>query len=284
LASSEDDYGKTKEQLDYKYGIMSIILNNFAQAFSLGCWFIKDSCVASTNIYWNNTFNHYNSQSKRDMSVTLSTGKINEISLDDIEMNEAIERMYEVLSYLSPDESNMGQVDYTTINGTVNWEIDNAISTEGKSFAKALTILQEARRTGFLSSKIDKYCSVLECLYAIKKHHKKNIANITATYIGNCDSEKNQIISDMRDAYSVRSDSSHGDSLAYLKTNDEKALIELSRKLDEYVRKVFRKILKDPTLNYDSLSKEKDITRAYFINEAKLAYPSDYEKTKQREN
>ena len=76
------------------------------------------------------------------------------------------------------------------------WNIDKAISTEGKSFARALIILQEARRTGVLSSKIDRYCSVLECIYAIKKEHKKNISNITAAYIGN-DSEEQERIREM---------------------------------------------------------------------------------------
>lgn len=277
-ASTENDFGKTEEELDQRYGLTSGHLNNIAQAFSIGCWFIKDSCIASTNMYLYNMFNHYSLQSKRDMHITLSTGEIREISLDDIEIVEAIERMYEVLNYLSPRESNMGKVNCNVSNGTVVWEIDKAISTEGKSFARALTILQEARRTGYLSTKIDKYCSMLECLYAIKEEHKKNIANITAAYIGKDDVEKKRIRSDMRDAYSIRSDGSHGDSLKYLKKNDEKDLRELSYKIDEYVRKVFRKILIEPKLNCDKSPEEKARTRAYFMKKAKESYPNDYVK------
>lgn len=273
LASSEDDFGKTKEEMDKMYGMISIHFNNFVQAFSIACWLIKDSCISSTNMYWYNMFNHYSLKSKRDMSVTLSTGEISEISLDDVEINEAIERTYEVLNYLSPEESNMGKINCTVSVGTVAWEIDKAISTEGKSFARALTILQEARRTGNLSTKIDKYCSMLECLYAINKEHKKNIANITAAYIGKGDVENEQIRRDMRDAYSIRSDGSHGDNLKYLKENDRKDLMELSHKIDEYVRKVFRKILNEPKLNYTISPESKAITRAYFRDKAKLIYP-----------
>jgi len=278
LASNKNDFGKTKKELDEIYGSISINLNNFAQAFSIGCWFIKDSCIASNNMYWCNMFTNYRSCLKRDMPVTLSNGKTCEVNLDNIEITEAIERMYEILKYLSPHESNMGKINCNISNGTLAWEIDNAISTEGRSFARALVILQEARRTGYLSTKIDKYCSVLECLYAIKENHKKNIANITAAYIGKDDSEKEDIISDMRDAYSIRSDGSHGDSLKYLKKNNKSDLMELSYKIDGYVRKVFRKILKEPTLNYDKSPEKKAKARAYFMEKAKAIYPNDYNK------
>jgi len=183
IPTMEEEFEGTKNELDERYGLKAIHLNNFAQAFSIGGWFIKDSCVAATNIYWINLFNGYNFQSKRDMVVTLSNGTIAETCLTDAEVLEAIERMYEVYMYLLPDESKMGLVDKTSSVGTTVWEIDKAISTEGNSFSRALIILQEARRTGVLSSKIDKYCSILECLYAIRKEHKKNISNITAAYI-----------------------------------------------------------------------------------------------------
>ena len=180
IPTQEDEFESTKKELDKKYGMKLIHLNNFAQAFSLGCWFLKDSCVTANFIYWINMFNGYNSQDTRDMPITMSNGMISEICLTDVEMAEAIDRMYEVYRYLLPDESAMGRVENTYSVGTQVWNIDKAISTEGKSFARALIILQEARRTGVLSSKIDKYCSVLECIYAIKKEHKKNISNIVA--------------------------------------------------------------------------------------------------------
>ena len=212
IPTQEDEFEATKEELDQKYGIKLIHLNNFAQAFSLGCWFIKDSCVTANFIYWINMFNGYNSQDTRDMTITMSNGTISEIRLTDVEMAEAIDRMYEVYRYLLPDESAMGRVENAYSVGTMVWNIDKAISTEGKSFARALIILQEARRTGVLSSKIDRYCSVLECIYAIKKEHKKNISNITAAYIGNDSEEQERIRENMRDAYGVRSDGSHGEN------------------------------------------------------------------------
>ena len=153
--------------------------------------------------------------------------------------------------------------------GTRIWNIDKAISTEGKSFARALTKLQEARRTGVLSSKIDKYCSVLECIYAIKNEHKRNISNITAAYIGNDSEEQEKIRKNMRDAYGVRSDGTHGDNLKYLQENDGEDLITLAITIDDYVRRVFRKVIAVEKLNYNNSSEEKARVRKYFSDLAK---------------
>ena len=254
IPTQEKEFESTKEELDMTYGMKLIHLNNFAQAFSLGCWFVKDSCVMANFIYWINMLNGYNSQDTRDMP-------------------EAIDRMYEVYRCLLPDESAMGRVENTYSVGTQVWNIDKAISTEGKSFARALIILQEARRTGVLSSKIDKYCSVLECIYAIKKEHKKNISNITAAYIGKDSEEQERIRENMRDAYGVRSDGSHGDNLKYLQENNRENLVKLSTDIDDYVRRVFRKVIAVENLNYNNTSEEKARVRKYFSDLAKTVYP-----------
>lgn len=273
VPTKEDEFEGTKQFFDERYGMMALDLNNFSQAFSIGCWFMKDSCVASTYAYWINLLNGYNSQFRRDMDVTLSDGTIAVISLSDSEMAEAIERMYEVYRYLLPEESKMGRIEKTISVGTTVWEVDKAISKEGNSFARALTILQEARRTGVIASKIDKYCSILECLYAINKDHKKNISNITAAYIGMDDTERTEIIQHMREAYGIRSDSSHGENLKYLKENDINSLKELSSKIDSYVRKVFRKVIAKTELNYDNTDQKKAKTRQYFRELTHAIYP-----------
>lgn len=263
----------TKEQLDQQYGILSIHLNNFAQAFSLGCWFIKDSCINANIIYWMNGMNGYNMQERRDMQITMGDGSVSEVGLTDSEFAEAIVRMYEIYKYLLPEESKMGKIEHNYSLGTMVWNIDKAISTEGSSFARGLMLLQEARRTGVISSKIDKYCSVLECLYAINKEHKKNISNITAAYIGHDDSEREKIRQNIRAAYGVRSDSSHGDNLKYLNENTKENLQELAINVDDYVRRVFRKTISNKNLNYSAVSEEKVNVRGYFRELMKSVYP-----------
>lgn len=260
----EDEFEASKEELDQRYGLTTIHLNNFAQAFSLGCWFLKDSCVCSEYIYWINMFNGYNAQSRRDTSVTLSNGLIKEVCFTKAEMEEALERMYEVYAYLLPDESDMGKLEMTNSAGTITWNIDSAISREGKSFARALILLQEARRTGVISAKIEKYCSVLECIYAIKEQNKKNIAEITAAYLGTDDAERDRIKDNMRMLYGVRSDDTHGSNIKYLQTKSKEELINLSVELDDYVRKVLRKAFSAPELNYDNTSEDRARVRKIF--------------------
>ncbi len=264
IPTKEDEFDMTKEELDKRYGIQALHLNNFAQTFSLGCWFIKDSCVASSDSYWLNALNDYSMQLKRDMQVTMSDGRIEAISLSETEVLEAIERMYEIYCHLLPDESRTSKIDMVVSEGTTVWEVDKAISTEGKSFARALIKLQEARRTGMIASKMEKYCSVLECLYALNKEHKKKISDITAVYIGLNEAEKDKIRQDLREVYGVRSDASHGENLKYLKNKNEDELIELSRWLDDYVRRVFRKVIAQKELNYDPTPESKAKVRAFF--------------------
>lgn len=273
IPTQQDEFMSTKEQLDQQYGIKSIHLNNFAQAFSLGCWFTKDSCINANVIYWMNGINGYNMQEKRDMQITMSDGSVSGVELTDNEFSEAIARMYEIYKYLLPEESKMGKIEHNYSLGTMVWNIDKAISTEGKSFARGLMLLQEARRTGVISSKIDKYCSVLECLYAINKEHKKNISNITAAYIGHDDSEREKIRQNIRAAYGVRSDSSHGDNLKYLRENDKESLQELAIAVDDYVRRVFRKTISNQNLNYSADSETKVNVREYFRELMKSVYP-----------
>lgn len=276
IPSEEEDFNMGEEELKERYGLMAIHLNNFAQSFSIGCWFIKDSCISATNIYCFNPFNGYISQNRRDMEVTLSNGTVSEVSFTSAEMEEALSRMYEVYRYLLPEESKMGRVKRTTSLGTDIWEVDKAVSTEANSFARALMILQSARRTGVLASKIDQYCSILECLYAIKKDHRKNIANITAALLGADAVEREEIRTAMKVLYGIRSDSSHGDNLKYLRENEIEDLSKLAEKLDDYVRRVFRKVIADPDLNYEPDSEKKVQVRAYFLNQAKAIYPEEY--------
>ena len=280
--TSDEEFDLDPQALDQKYGTSAIHFNNFAQTFSLGCWFIKDSCVNSTSTYWTNLFNNYFCHFHRDTKCTMSNGTISQISLTKPEIPEAINRMYQIYCYLLPDESKMGEITCSSSGNTLIWNIDKAISTEGNSFARALTKLQEARSTGVLSSKIDKYCSILECLYALNKDHKSLISNITAAYIGNDDLERERIRADMRDAYSIRSDSSHGDSLKILKSIPDFDLEKLSTRIDDYVRRVFRKVINNKALNHGNSSEEKAKTRKFFKDLAESIFPNTNQNNNQQ--
>ena len=73
----------------------------------------------------------------------------------------------------------------------------------------------------------------------------------------------------MRDAYGVRSDGTHGDNLKYLQENDGEDLITLAITIDDYVRRVFRRVIAVEKLNYNNSSEEKARVRKYFSDLAK---------------
>ena len=60
-----------------------------------------------------------------------------------------------------------------------------------------------------------------------------------------------------RDAYGVRSDDSHGDTLKYLKEKGRESLVNLSSILDDYVRRGFKKVSAVEELNYNDIPEEK---------------------------
>lgn len=278
LPTSETEFEAPKDSLDLQIGIKEIHFNNFAQAFSIGCWFIKDSCVTAQYSYGINLFRNFYSQSNRDMTVTMSNGSISEVYFSDSELSEAIRRMYEIYALLLPEESKMGKIEWANNSGTMVWNIDKAISSEGKSFARALITLQEARRTGNIPSKIEKYCQLLEGIYVIDNRHRNNISTITAAYIGNDDNEREEIRSNLCIIYRIRSEHSHGDTLSYLKSHEIEELENLSTLLDDYVRRVMKKVILDRNLNYKNNNSEKEKVKKYFQEVKKGFYPDKVQK------
>ena len=108
---------------------------------------------------------------------------------------------------------------------------------------------------------------------ATRQTAKEIVNSITAAYIGKDSEEQERIRENMRDAYGVRSDGSHGDNLKYLQENNRENLVKLSTDIDDYVRRVFRKVIAVENLNYNNTSEEKARVRKYFSDLAKTVYP-----------
>lgn len=268
MASQEEEMvtGLTKEGADQYYFGRMAMLNNFALCFGIGCWFVKDSCVTANQSYWYNLMNGYSSYVYRSTDATMSTGEIKGVSLDDQELNLAFKYMLEVYARFLPHESAAGFVAPHAENGTQVWDGERAVSTEGMGYSRALVHLQRARSIGFIPEKLDKYCCVLECLYAINKNHKQRISDTTAALLGTDVSSRNAIREDMKSAYSIRSDASHGDGLDYLKQFTWGQMVSLCQRVDEYVRQVFRKCFDTPVLNYENTDAARIRTRAHYKN------------------
>ncbi len=277
MPSEDIDFSfKRKKEMDRHYGIKSMIFNNMVISFSLAVRFIKDSCINSTNFYLFNTMNLYHSDNNRNSGTTTSRGEIESVKLNDDEVEYAIKLMYEIYGILLESNIKISDIESSHYKNITNWEVDNSMNNITKSFPRALKHLQRARRTGDISDKISEYCSVLECPFSIKKDSAKNIGNITAAYIGNKNYEVLEIKEDIKQAYGIRSDDDHGQRAKYLKSNSTEDLDKIARKTDDYVRRVFNKVIKDKGLNYEDTIEDKARVRKFFMDKAKGNFPSEY--------
>ena len=272
---------KLLKMFDVFYQRVNFNFQAIAIAFSTACWMVKDCCVTSTEFYQFNYFNTYRVRNKIENIYTLSNGETSSLHFDREEINRAIELTPKMYKYMLQKKESSIKISekieelYTmeSAGGNATLNIEGMLNPENSSFCRALVFLQRARKSGYLVEKIEKYCSVLECLFAIQKKHKVNIKNITSAYIGN-DIDESTIRNDMHDAFGIRSDFSHGDYIEFLKDHSEEQLKELSQRIDGYVRRVLRKIFEEPDKNYTL--KTRNEVRNYFDRIAKEKYPNDY--------
>lgn len=103
--------------------------------------------------------------------------------------------------------------------------------------ARALHFIHNATTSKNLAFRIAHYCSALETLFstdAAELSHK--LSERTAFFLGDFGQNKATVFKDIKSAYGIRSKLTHGDSINK-KTIEE--LPSISKKLDEYLRKIF---------------------------------------------
>lgn len=109
---------------------------------------------------------------------------------------------------------------------------------------RAWGLLDEARATNDLGIRIVWYCTILECLFSTDTQdlaHK--VAQRVALFLRDTLSERKAVFQIVKQAYSVRSATVHGDTLGSKK---ERGIMPLSREIDGIVREVLCRILTNP--------------------------------------
>ncbi|MFC6118346.1 HEPN domain-containing protein [Macrococcoides bohemicum] len=271
LYSSNDTniQSNNKRQLDIFYANKHRILQELIAAFSIALWIIKDNALNFNQSYHCDLRNGYEATIGYDLKNVCSNGLISSASFNNEEIHYALDLMYTIHEFMKKSVDSIDIYNYDN-NGTTFYSNEEFISQEFTkdntySFSRALIYLQSARSTGFLTKKISQYSACLECIFAIKENHSKNLSEITSNLLSSNTSEKDKISMDMKDVYSVRSDQEHGGQIKYLKNHSQRNLIELSQRLDDYVRKVIKYIIRNPELNYQMGDVEKkSATRLHF--------------------
>lgn len=268
-SNHKDTEGKNKVELDKQYSKRHRKLQELMGAFSIALWIIKNNATNLDHCYHCNLMNGYESIIKSDFKNVCSNGRITSTNFNNNEIQYALDLMYKIHEMMSKPVDSVNIYSYDNA-GTRYYSNEEFISTEfakgdTNSFARALINLQFARSTGYLPTKISQYSACLECIFAIKKNHTKNLSGITSNLIGSDIIKKNEISKDMEYIYSIRSDQEHGGEIKYLKKHSKKDLITLSERLDDYVRIVIKYIIENPHLNYqmEDIQKRSE-TRLHF--------------------
>lgn len=246
-------FGRTNKTIEDRMK-RKILINNFysyCQIFSNALWFVKDNSVTPyfvsissdtktepeflrRNVYYSDSETKYGSE----ITFTLS------------EITEAVKWYGAIEGFTIKKKS-------IEVKG-FNKQIQNTsdyLSFNIPSFQRAFYLLDTARKTDFLPSKIASYISTLETFYAVEGENKHKTSERTAFLLGNNGEERLKIYKDISEAYTARSKYVHG---AYISDDRNKKLPQISKTLDTYVRDVFKvMLLKYPHLNYNSGKNDK---------------------------
>ncbi|MGE7092521.1 hypothetical protein ACQKII_13970 [Lysinibacillus sp. NPDC048646] len=126
--------------------------------------------------------------------------------------------------------------------------------SETTSISRAFLYLDIVRRETFLPAKIASYITILEILCAVNGENTYKVSERVAAILGGNSDEKMSLFYSVKKAYDFRSKFVHGSHINY---NDISKVSEISTGLDEIVRKVIKKIIKDySNLNYSNKKKE----------------------------
>ncbi len=251
-----------KNEADQYYSIKGMIYSDIVIAFILGTWLVKDSSVYSDSYYWCNTDVGYTVKGHLNFQQTNSAGKMSLTSFSEQEIEDASGYMLQIMNIMISGIENNEQIETVYSQESYILNTEAAIGNNGRSFCRIIILLQLARKTGFISEKINWYCVILECLFAISNNHKKNISEMTAAFISESLEEKKQIINTMRDAYKVRSEFVHGDTISSFENNMQ--LAELSGKVDDFVRRALHRAFGDSKFDYENTEKDKKRVREYY--------------------
>lgn len=258
-----EDHADVRLVEEKNYEIMARI-QLFARSFALGCWLVKDSCASCQFQYLFDIKRHFVSRIYTNHFPSMSDGMMNVEFFSRSDIEKSISWMFYIIGH----ETWKNQL-YETNPVSMSFEghsyaFERCISERGSSLYKAILRLEKAQMSGVISEKIDKYCSLLECIYAINKDHRKSIIDISSAFAKRKGYKRSDLEDTIRHAYSIRSDFSHGDTIKFLNDHSLHDMICVSRKMDDYLRFLMTNIIRQPLYDYSDNPLEKSKVREHF--------------------
>lgn len=281
----ENNDFKLKQQVDEIYNLPFLRQYKNIIVLSTAIWMVKDSCVQEKNTYFI-TQSGYQNQASIEMPYTLANGEHKTIELTEKELKKVEQNYFLLYSIMTKPLPVTPNVIHHSIRA-LTIENDKLDRSKESSFVRALLNLQNARRSGQLSVKIDFYMQVLQCIYALEgmkstkiektlQEVTKNLLDLTITeqtVLANAlllssngtedefENENKGIFNTIKKAFRIRSKQSHGNKVNYSAVDIENTSIMV----DEYVRRVLQIVLLNPELDYSTKEEAKKVSK-YFIN------------------
>lgn len=274
---------KLKQKIDEIYSLPFLRQWKNIIVLSTAIWLVKDSCVQEHNTYFI-TESGYQSSNRIEMPYTLANGEHETVTLTEEELERVKENYFLLYPIMTkPLSDTPPVVHHSERVSTI--ENDKLDRSKESSFVRALVNLQNARRSGQLTVKIDFYMQVLQCIYALEgmKSTKieKTLQSITQNLLNLTETEKidfsdaltfskiirqdeieqqNQSIFDtIKKAFRIRSNQSHGNKVNYTARDIERTSILV----DNFVRRVLQIVLLKPELDYNNKKEAKKVSE-YF--------------------
>ncbi|WP_128547175.1 HEPN domain-containing protein [Larkinella soli] len=230
---------------------------NLLQYFMFCLWFVKDN---SSNILLLTAVSddNYILTNRKETSVSNSAGDHTLTKFTYKELEEAYEFLL-IIDKISSVKSIEDALQVKKRGLILNPDYHSEKYNARNRIERALLFLQIARSQSFLPPKISFYVLAIECLFSANDlgeiQHK--IAERVAMYIGRSSTEKQIIFEKIKNGYKIRSKYLHGQTLS--KSQDKlDVLIEISNELDDLVRQILKKVLREDSAKF--LLKEEELT------------------------
>lgn len=227
---------------------------NFASSLFNALWFIKDNSVYVQECYveqyegtlGTNSFKslhcnkHFLGRYNSNHSGTFTT---TDVSISEMERLINIDRTIKINLKIDPAFKQL--IPRTPLPYGVMTDELNFIPYQLNRYLRALMLLAKVQSEAMVILKIAFQMSLYEALFTIGREQLvEQVTEKPALFIGGTESEMEGHIAFFKKAYDIRSKFFHGDGINI----DPAKLVEMNKRLDQYTRIIFNKVLGDLTI------------------------------------
>lgn len=244
---------------------------HFASSLFNALWFVKDNSVyvqecfveqyegtlrtnSFKSLYCNRHFlGRYNSNHSGNFTTT-------EVSISNMQKLINIDRTIKINLKIDPALNEL--IPRIPLPDRVMTDELNFIPYKLNRYVRALMLLAKVQSEARVILKIAFQMSLYEALFTIGREQLvEQVTEKSALFIGGTESEIESHIAFFKKAYDIRSKFFHGDGINI----DPEKLVEMNKRLDQYTRIIFNKVLGDLTIFTLSDSKtDKKLFRQYW--------------------